>query len=171
MNVSLTDFGFARKVPDGASECAVRGTQGYVPFLDPAIYSDMLYRPETDIYALGLTVFQLATGLVPYSTIPYTEWAEHRRQYHHAPEVLDPSWRSKVSPECLDFITVCLSERSVRPSARALYWHPWIQKHMREEQSDPVRFDKKGLAAEEMPAMERANSANAPTSQYNYVGL
>ena len=141
-NVLFTDFGFSRQIPDNSPVCGVRGSGGYIPFLDPEVYEDHVFRPSTDIFAFGLTIFQLVSGRVPYQFMTVPDMQKHQKKHRLPPEVLNSSWKSLVSPECLDFISRCLAPAAHRPSARALIHHPFVEKHRLGLLDDIVRFSK-----------------------------
>jgi len=105
---------------------------GDMRYLDPEAYHGSSVTPATDIYALGLTVFQLATGREPfeefhkYGRDKWGKVVEYWSEYRLPPEVKQEGWRKQVSTECVDFIGQCLREENERPNARSLLRHPWI---------------------------------------------
>ncbi|KAG2499704.1 hypothetical protein HYH03_002639 [Edaphochlamys debaryana] len=64
----LCDFGFARYVSDGAPDPAVRGSERLTPYVvtrwyrAPEVLIGMPYGPAADIWSLGVTLAELATG-------------------------------------------------------------------------------------------------------------
>ena len=133
--LELTDFGLSVTMDPNAS--GVKGYRGYAPFLDPEAITTEITKPSADIFALGLSVFQMATGMVPYgrfiekkddyvlSTImKYRE--EHGTRL--PPEMVATDWQETLgNKDCVNFIKLCTSPESVRPSAKELYWHPFVQ--------------------------------------------
>ena len=64
-NAYLTDFGLA-KVSDAALELTGSALVGTPDYMAPDLASSDGLSPSVDIYALGVTLFQMLTGHVPY---------------------------------------------------------------------------------------------------------
>ena len=60
-NVKLVDFGIAIEYNPNANDDCILGTKGYAP---PEQYTGET-TPKSDIYALGITMYQLLTGSNP----------------------------------------------------------------------------------------------------------
>lgn len=66
--IKIIDFGIAREYkPEALADTTILGTRGYAP---PEQYSGQT-TPLTDIYALGVTLHQLLTGIDPRDGLPY----------------------------------------------------------------------------------------------------
>ena len=67
-NIKIIDFGIAREYKEqNLSDTTVLGTRGYAP---PEQYSGQT-DPRSDIFALGMTMHQLLTGIDPRNGEPY----------------------------------------------------------------------------------------------------
>uniref|UniRef100_A0A0D9XHJ0 Protein kinase domain-containing protein n=1 Tax=Leersia perrieri TaxID=77586 RepID=A0A0D9XHJ0_9ORYZ len=116
----LADFGCSKKQQQ--STAAVIG--GTPAFMAPEVARGEEQGPAADVWALGCTVVEIATGRAPWSgadnvlaalrMIGYTDGA--------VPEV--PPW---MSPEAKDFLNKCLQRRSGdRATAAQLLQHPFV---------------------------------------------
>ena len=65
--VRLTDFGVARRVPaDGAPDVGGRATHATPEYVAPEVVAGEAPRPSTDVYALGIVLYELLCGRSPY---------------------------------------------------------------------------------------------------------
>ena len=107
--VAITDFGVARaSEPVGAPEAltgagAVLGTPEYMA---PEQVTGGAISPATDVYALGVVMYQMVTGRLPFSAeTPLATAARRINEPPPRPEVatpgLDPRW-SRTILRCLD---------------------------------------------------------------------
>lgn len=62
---ALMDFGLARLEEQGGRSTGVLGTAGYV---GPEVYAGTRGDPRSDLYGLGATLYQAATGQPPFGT-------------------------------------------------------------------------------------------------------
>uniref|UniRef100_A0A0E0JMV9 Protein kinase domain-containing protein n=1 Tax=Oryza punctata TaxID=4537 RepID=A0A0E0JMV9_ORYPU len=113
----LTDFGCAR-VMDSAGP--IGGTPA---FMAPEVARGEQQGPAADVWALGCTIIEMATGRAPWSDMDDILAAVHRIGYTNAvPEV--PGW---LSAEAKDFLESCFERNaSDRSTAAQLLEHPFI---------------------------------------------
>jgi mitogen-activated protein kinase kinase kinase 17/18 len=113
----LADFGCARR---GGGPRPVGGTPA---FMAPEVARGEEQGPAADVWALGCTVLEMATGRAPWSHVDGALAALHLIGYTDAaPEV--PEW---LSADARDFLRRCLARRaSDRPAAAELLEHPFI---------------------------------------------
>ncbi|OQU87390.1 hypothetical protein SORBI_3003G268800 [Sorghum bicolor] len=127
----LADFGCARAVGgsgSGSGAASARPTiiGGTPAFMAPEVARGEEQGPAADVWALGCTVVEIATGRAPWSGVVDDSLpaAVHRIGYTDAvPEV--PSW---MSAEARDFLTRCCFARNPRDrcTAAQLLEHPFL---------------------------------------------
>jgi serine/threonine protein kinase len=100
-HLKLIDFGVALSIEKRTLKRAgVTGTPSYIA---PEVFSDRRYDIRTDIYALGVTLFEIFTGTKPFKvSMQETQSAllRHLRQDPPSPRQLNP----RISPELEDLI-------------------------------------------------------------------
>ncbi|KAK1699085.1 hypothetical protein QYE76_015782 [Lolium multiflorum] len=117
----LADFGCARKACAGVSKQIIGGTPA---FMAPEVARGEEQGPASDVWALGCTVVEMATGRAPWSGMDGDALAVmHRIGYRNVvPEV--PQW---LSAEAKDFLACCLMrEAGDRCTAAQLLQHPFL---------------------------------------------
>uniref|UniRef100_A0A0D9V4L2 Protein kinase domain-containing protein n=1 Tax=Leersia perrieri TaxID=77586 RepID=A0A0D9V4L2_9ORYZ len=125
----LADFGCA-KTMDSAGP--VSGTPA---FMAPELARGEEQGPAADVWALGCTIIEMATGRAPWSDMDDVLAAVHRIGYTDAvPEV--PAW---LSAEAKDFLASCFARNaSDRSTAAQLLAHPFVAFACREvKESQP----------------------------------
>lgn len=66
--VVLTDFGIARAIEQNGQEVAVAGLLGTPEYMAPEqVDGSTAVCPATDLYALGVTMFEMLTGKLPFT--------------------------------------------------------------------------------------------------------
>ena len=130
--VKLTDFGIAKALESTAdfSHTFV----GSRNFMSPERISGKEYSYPSDIWSVGLVVYELATGKYPYG-----EGNDFLSQIAKIVDGPEPSLPSQVfSKEFVDFISICLKkDPSERASIQDLNNHPWITAYINEESHVP----------------------------------
>lgn len=63
LRTKLTDFGLALKQGDTAEENALRGT---VPYMAPELFRNQPPSPASDLYSLGVVLYEAVTGELPF---------------------------------------------------------------------------------------------------------
>ncbi|KAG0519049.1 hypothetical protein BDA96_09G230400 [Sorghum bicolor] len=114
----LADFGCARRV--GSSRGPVGGTPA---FMAPEVARGEDQGPAADVWALGCTVIEMATGRAPWTHVDDVLVAVRLIGYTDAvPET--PEW---LSAEAKDFLDKCLRrDASERWTAAQLLEHPFL---------------------------------------------
>lgn len=104
--ISIIDFGIAREYKEQASaDTSVLGTRGYAP---PEQYSGQT-DPRSDIYALGMTMRQLLTGIDPGSS---ASSESVRRQRPELSEGIEAIIRRCVEPAAEERYQSCAELRA-----------------------------------------------------------
>jgi len=62
----IADFGLAKRVAHPSNKGLPEGLLGTPKFMAPELFAGQPAGPESDVYALGVTYFQMLTGRVPY---------------------------------------------------------------------------------------------------------
>ena len=62
----ITDFGLAREIKDTMSRISGADTSGSPPYMAPEIWNNELPTIQSDIYALGVIVYELLSGDLPF---------------------------------------------------------------------------------------------------------
>jgi serine/threonine-protein kinase len=106
--VRVADFGLARPANASASDNATRGVlMGTVAYLAPEQVSPGVSDERSDVYAVGIMMFELLTGKPPFDGADAIVVA-----YQHVHEdVPTPSSRAADVPPALDAIVVSATQR------------------------------------------------------------
>ncbi|HYG74778.1 MAG TPA: serine/threonine-protein kinase [Planctomycetota bacterium] len=75
--VKLLDFGFAENIK--AFKLFGRSLDGSLPYLAPEMFSTKKATPQTDIYALGCTLYECAAGFQPFGGMSDAEIAQKQQ--------------------------------------------------------------------------------------------
>jgi mitogen-activated protein kinase kinase kinase 17/18 len=113
----LADFGCARAVGSG------RPVGGTPAFMAPEVARGEEQGPAADVWALGCTVVEMATGRAPWSDVDSLPAAVHRIGYTDAvPDA--PGW---MSADAKDFLARCFARNPRdRCTAAQLLEHPFL---------------------------------------------
>ncbi|KAF0916806.1 hypothetical protein E2562_011635 [Oryza meyeriana var. granulata] len=108
---------------------SARPVGGTPAFMAPEVARGEEQGPAADVWALGCTVIEMATGRPPWSDMVDVLAAVHRIGYTDAvPEV--PAW---LSAEAKDFLASCFARNaSDRSTAAQLLEHPFVAFSCRE---------------------------------------
>ena len=118
-DLKLGDFGVAVSIERHSSTSTFAGTPYWMA---PEVIQEMSYTEKCDIWSLGITVIEMATGSTPFSSIPPMQAL--RRIAEHEPPVL----KGDFSTHLKDCVSRCLvKEPSNRPSASSLLSHPFLK--------------------------------------------
>ena len=125
--IKLADFGFATIANSEACLMQKCGTPGYIA---PEIIRGDLYGTKADMWSLGVIVYTLLGGYLPFSVYENTDYNSDNElfkliltgqfQFH------EERW-SEVSVDAKDFINSLLTvDPQKRLSAKEALGHPWI---------------------------------------------
>ena len=89
--IKVTDFGIARAT--GESTLTATGTiMGTAQYVSPEQSSGETPGPQSDVYSLGIVLFEMLTGAVPFTgDSPISVALRHVRETVPAPSSIDPS--------------------------------------------------------------------------------
>lgn len=101
-----------------------RSTRGTPCFMAPEILLQERYGRGVDIWAIGCTLIEMATGLPPWAEIQdHNKIVFRIRTAHESPPL-----PRHLSNEAIHFLTMCFErDPARRPSAEDLMQHPFLQ--------------------------------------------
>lgn len=121
--IKLCDFGISGRLVDSMAKTRT----GCLPYMAPERIEQPSYDVSSDVWSLGITLFELATGRSPY--------ADCQTEFQILTKVVGdeaPTLPADIdfSPEFRDFISSCLTKNhKKRPKYRQLLQHKFIEKH------------------------------------------
>ncbi|XP_073435832.1 dual specificity mitogen-activated protein kinase kinase 4 isoform X1 [Dendrobates tinctorius] len=126
-NIKLCDFGISGQLVDSIAKTRDAGCRPYMApeRIDPSA-SRQGYDVRSDVWSLGITLYELATG-----SFPYPKWNSVFDQLTQVvkgdPPQLCNSDEREFSPSFINFVNLCLTkDESKRPKYRELLKHPFI---------------------------------------------
>ncbi|KAI8139619.1 kinase-like domain-containing protein [Fennellomyces sp. T-0311] len=122
-DVKLSDFGVSLnlKIKENIDDADISGTPNWMA---PEVIELKGTTPKSDIWSLGCTLIELATGKPPYAHLIAMSamFRIVEDEYPPLPET--------ISDDMRDFLMCCFQkDPENRPSASQLKDHPWIIKH------------------------------------------
>ncbi|KAJ9450133.1 CBL-interacting protein kinase 11 [Diplonema papillatum] len=121
-HLMLTDFGLGDSVLSRSGHTEQRELCGTLDFVAPEVGQSAYDGRKADVWSCGVTLFQLLTGKMPWSSSSKT----YRRK-----QISEANYRSsalsKFSPEVQDLVSRLLTaDPESRPTACEVRRHPWI---------------------------------------------
>lgn len=122
-SIKLGDFGVAASILEQGRKRARYTIIGTPCYMAPEVLAEVVgYTEKADIWSLGITAIEIATGSAPYSNLPYLEII--KRIINDPPPELPPG---QFSQEFQDVVKQCLNhDNNKRPSAAQLLKHPFF---------------------------------------------
>ncbi|KAF7355893.1 Kinase-like protein [Mycena venus] len=122
----LCDFGLARLKADAATRTFVHmgvpQIVGSRNWMAPEILTGSRYRVTSDVYAFGMTLYELYTDETPLFTIPYAELVDLVVHRGVRPERPDPGEGRAMQDELWELAQQCwVEDPHKRPTATQLY--------------------------------------------------
>ncbi|NXF29541.1 M3K19 kinase, partial [Nyctibius bracteatus] len=126
--VKLIDFGCARRLAwvslSGTQSEMLKSVHGTPYWMAPEVINDSGYGRKSDIWSVGCTVFEMATGKPPLASMDRIA----AMFYIGARRGLMPSLPDRFSGTAVDFVHACLTrDQHERPSALQLLDHPFVK--------------------------------------------
>eukprot|EP00245_Coleochaete_scutata_P017013 TRINITY_DN8146_c0_g6_i1.p1 TRINITY_DN8146_c0_g6~~TRINITY_DN8146_c0_g6_i1.p1 ORF type:complete len:518 (-),score=65.08 TRINITY_DN8146_c0_g6_i1:663-2216(-) len=121
----ITDFGISAGLENTLDYCAT--FVGTFTYMSPERLRNEQYSYPADIWSLGLTVLELATGVYPYDATkgPFALMMEVMQCASPSPSP------ERFSPEFISFVNSCLiHDPDQRPTANQLLSHQFIKKYV-----------------------------------------
>ncbi|XP_077392970.1 uncharacterized protein map3k19 [Festucalex cinctus] len=127
--IKLIDFGCARRisrVSHTSSGDVLKSVHGTPYWMAPEVITETGYGRKSDIWSVGCTVFEMATGKPPLAHMDKIA----ALFYIGAKRGLMPSLPEGFSDGAKDFVNICLtSDQRLRPSADQLLQHSFIPRN------------------------------------------
>ncbi|XP_012243077.1 dual specificity mitogen-activated protein kinase kinase hemipterous [Bombus impatiens] len=127
--VKLCDFGISGRLVDSKAKTRSAGCAAYMApeRIDPPDPTKPDYDIRADVWSLGITLVELATGVFPYRDCK-TDFEVLSRVVQDDPPSLPPD--VLFSKEFRNFVSCCLTKNyKHRPKYHKLMEHPFIRKH------------------------------------------
>ncbi|KAJ2881898.1 MAP kinase kinase Wis1 [Coemansia aciculifera] len=124
--VKLCDFGVSGQLNQSLAKTHV-GCQSYMApeRIYDASNGPVGYTIQSDVWSLGLTIIEVATGRYPYDISSFTNVFEQLNAIVHGEPPKLPE--SRYSSQACDFVARCLTKQAaVRPVYQELLQHPWM---------------------------------------------
>ncbi|NXE62202.1 M3K19 kinase, partial [Calcarius ornatus] len=126
--IKLIDFGCARRLAwaslGGTRGELLRSVHGTPYWMAPEVISDSGYGRKSDIWSVGCTVFEMATGKPPLASMDRVA----AMFYIGAHRGLMPALPDRFSSAAVEFVHACLTrDQHERPSALQLLDHPFVK--------------------------------------------
>ncbi|XP_054134157.1 mitogen-activated protein kinase kinase kinase 19 [Melozone crissalis] len=126
--IKLIDFGCARRLAraslGGTRGEPLRSVHGTPYWMAPEVISDSGYGRKSDIWSVGCTVFEMATGKPPLASMDRVA----AMFYIGACRGLMPALPDRFSSAAVEFVHACLTrDQHERPSALQLLDHPFVK--------------------------------------------
>ncbi|NXB40942.1 M3K19 kinase, partial [Eulacestoma nigropectus] len=126
--IKLIDFGCARRLAwaslSGTRSELLRSVHGTPYWMAPEVINESGYGRKSDIWSVGCTVFEMATGKPPLASMDRVA----AMFYIGAHRGLMPALPDRFSSAAVDFVHACLTRDQLeRPSALQLLDHPFVK--------------------------------------------
>ncbi|NXG30304.1 M3K19 kinase, partial [Dromaius novaehollandiae] len=126
--VKLIDFGCAKRLAwaslNGTHSEMLKSVHGTPYWMAPEVINESGYGRKSDIWSVGCTVFEMATGKPPLASMDRIA----AMFYIGAHRGLMPSLPDRFSRTAADFVHACLTrDQHERPSALQLLEHPFVK--------------------------------------------
>lgn len=103
--VKISDFGIAKVLSEGAKESSMSFRIGTYAYMAPEQIADEVVGWYSDIYSLGIILYQLITGKYPFKIVKDTD-----AEYIDAHRFREPNMDNIANPELKKIIARCLEK-------------------------------------------------------------
>lgn len=118
-NIRVIDFGLCGEITDESP--ALNDLCGSLMYTAPEILKRKPYSYPVDIWSVGVNVYALATGQMPFS-------GENSTQLQNCIIKSEPEFPVNISKDCADFIRqLLIKDPASRPTVDALAEHPYMK--------------------------------------------
>lgn len=121
--IKLADFGASKKVVELVTITGAKSMKGTPYWMAPEVILQTGHSLPADIWSVGCTVIEMATGKPPWSE----QFQEVAALFHIGTTKSHPPIPEHISPPAKDFLLKCLEkEPNLRPTATQLLQHPFL---------------------------------------------
>ncbi|XP_050224538.1 mitogen-activated protein kinase kinase kinase ANP1-like [Mercurialis annua] len=121
--IKLADFGASKQVVELATISGAKSMKGTPYWMAPEVILQTGHCFSADIWSVGCTVIEMATGKPPWSQ----QYQEVAALFHIGSTKSHPEIPEHLSAEAKDFLLQCLQkEPNMRPDASKLLQHPFL---------------------------------------------
>ncbi|XP_076919496.1 mitogen-activated protein kinase kinase kinase NPK1-like [Bidens hawaiensis] len=121
--IKLADFGASKKVVELATMTGAKSMKGTPYWMAPEVILQTGHSFSADIWSVGCTVIEMATGKPPWSQ----QYQEVAALFHIGTTKAHPPIPDHLSADAKDFLLKCLQkEPGLRPNASELLQHPFV---------------------------------------------
>ncbi|XP_010928554.1 mitogen-activated protein kinase kinase kinase NPK1 [Elaeis guineensis] len=121
--IKLADFGASKQVAKLATITAAKSMKGTPYWMAPEVIVQSGHSFSADIWSVGCTIIEMATGKPPWSQ----QYQEVAALFHVGTTKSHPPIPEHLSLEAKDFLLKCLQEEpNLRPGAFDLLQHPFV---------------------------------------------
>ncbi|XP_022999346.1 mitogen-activated protein kinase kinase kinase NPK1-like isoform X2 [Cucurbita maxima] len=121
--IKLADFGASKQVVELATISGAKSMKGTPYWMAPEVILQTGHNFSADIWSVGCTVIEMATGKPPWSQ----QYQEVAALFHIGTTKSHPPIPEQLSVEAKDFLLKCLQkEPNLRPAASELLKHPFV---------------------------------------------
>lgn len=121
--IKLADFGASKKVVELATMTGAKSMKGTPYWMAPEVILQTGHSFSADIWSVGCTVIEMATGKPPWSQ----QYQEVAALFHIGTTKSHPPIPEHLTAEAKDFLLKCLQkEPNLRPAASELLQHPFV---------------------------------------------
>ncbi|NP_001268205.1 mitogen-activated protein kinase kinase kinase [Vitis vinifera] len=121
--IKLADFGASKKVVELATMTGAKSMKGTPYRMAPEVILQTGHSFSADIWSVGCTVIEMATGKPPWSQ----QYQEVAALFHIGTTKSHPPIPEHLTAEAKDFLLKCLQkEPNLRPAASELLQHPFV---------------------------------------------
>ncbi|XP_074589600.1 mitogen-activated protein kinase kinase kinase NPK1-like [Curcuma longa] len=127
--IKLADFGASKQVAKLATINAAKSMKGTPYWMAPEVILQTGHSFSADIWSVGCTVIEMATGKPPWSQ----QYQEVAALFHIGTTKSHPPIPEHLSSEAKDFLLKCLQkEPKLRPTASDLLQHPFVTREFQD---------------------------------------
>ncbi|TNE84747.1 MAG: serine/threonine protein kinase [Deltaproteobacteria bacterium] len=169
--VKVLDFGLAR-LTEGSEDEALTATGirvGSPMYMSPEYVQEFTVTPQSDLYALGVLLYQLVTGRTPFRGRPYELLSKHVTEKPKPPSTYAPvpQWLEEL---ILQLLAKKPSERPQGAEAVVAYLEQWapeaqadvqvLEQETEKRKSKPAKAQKERSERKSLPPQPPSSSGN-----------